>query len=266
VTQSGYFGYSNSYAYAPWIVVNTSSEVVIPFETSSSSLYVGAYYAGRSKSDPPGTLQRPGFLVSAPPLSPAGPYQRPSGTDEFGHSINAPGLRSAGDVDPDNDSLFWVYGAYASGLNMTCPNNTPNYDWSTVVGKAAFIGATENITDTTPPKITVLATPATLQPPNGDMVPVTVTGTITDDEPLGTGLNSSSASYTVIDSYGQVQPHGNIALGPDGGYTFTTQLQASRIGNDKDDRRYTVLVNALDNAGNKGAGFALVTVLHNRGH
>jgi hypothetical protein len=42
-------------------------------------------------------------------------YQRSGGADEFGHPIIAPGLRRAGDVDPDNSNQFGIYGAYSSG-------------------------------------------------------------------------------------------------------------------------------------------------------
>jgi len=132
--QQGYFGYSDSYVYAPWIVVNHFGDVVIPFNASGSNFYVGTNYAGRYRSDPLNTLQSVSYALKAG----AGYYQRGGGTDEFGNSINAPSLRSGGDVDPNNDNLFWIYGAYASGLNGTCPNNTPNYDWSTEVGLVSF--------------------------------------------------------------------------------------------------------------------------------
>jgi hypothetical protein len=152
-------------------------------------------------------------------------------------------------------------------LNGTCPNNTPNRDWSTEVGLATFIGANQTRIDTTPPQITISVTPNVLWPwpPNDRMVSVTVSGAMTEDEPDGTGIDAGTATYAVTDSYGEVQPHGRVTLGLDGSYTFTTQLQASLARNDEHGRRYTILVNALDNSGNKGVGFALVTV-GSRGH
>jgi hypothetical protein len=93
------------------------------------------------------------------------------------------------------------------------------------------------LADTTPPVLTVAADPATLWPPNGELVPVTVSGTITD-EPGGSGVNASSAAYVVMDEYGQIQPKGGITLGTDGNYTFTVALEASRRGNDQDGRHY----------------------------
>ncbi len=115
--------------------------------------------------------------------------------------------------------------------------------------------------DTTPPVITLSATPKVLWPPNGKMVPVTVSGTITD---TGSGVNVDSAAYAVKDEYGEVQPHGAITLGPGGAYSFTILLQASRLGSDLDGRRYKVTIRAKDNAGNGGSKTSVVTVPHDQ--
>jgi len=119
------------------------------------------------------------------------------------------------------------------------------------------------VVDTTPPAITVSASPTTLWPPNGKMVPVTVTGKIIDTD---SGVNANTTAYSVIDEYGQVQPSGRIVLGPGGTYSFTIFLQASRAGTDKDGRQYTVTVSAKDNAGNVGSASTGVTVPHDQGH
>jgi hypothetical protein len=91
--------------------------------------------------------------------------------------------------------------------------------------------------DITPTVITVSANPAMLWPPNGRLVPVTVSGTMTD-EPGGSGVNASSAAYMVLDEYGQLQPRGSITLGANGRYTVTVSPEASRRGNDQDGRHY----------------------------
>ena len=113
--------------------------------------------------------------------------------------------------------------------------------------------------DTTPPTITVSASPTTLWPPNGRMVPVTISGTMTDTE---SGVNASTATYAVTDEYGAVQPSGPVPLGSDGSYVFVISLQASRQGKDKDGRHYTITISAQDNAGNEGSTFTVVTVPH----
>jgi hypothetical protein len=117
--------------------------------------------------------------------------------------------------------------------------------------------------DTSPPVITISATPKVLWPPNGKLVPVTVSGAITD---MGSGVNAKTAAYAVKDEYGEVQPTGAITLGPGGNYSFTVLLQASRRGSDLDGRRYTINVRARDNAGNSGSKARAVTVPHAQEH
>jgi FG-GAP-like repeat/FG-GAP repeat len=116
--------------------------------------------------------------------------------------------------------------------------------------------------DTTPPRITVALNPVALWPPKGKLVPVTVSGTITD---TGSGVNASTATYAVKDEYGEVQPTGRISLGPTGNYSFKIWLQASRRGSDLDGRRYTIIVRAKDNAGNVRSKTGVVTVPHDQG-
>ena len=117
--------------------------------------------------------------------------------------------------------------------------------------------------DTTPPTITITSvTPDILWPPNGKLVPVTIAGIITD---AGSGVHTSTAAYVVIDEYGLIQPSGSVTVNADGSYAFTTQLQASRKGSDKDGRQYTITVSAQDEAGNMGSATTQVIVPHNQG-
>jgi hypothetical protein len=120
------------------------------------------------------------------------------------------------------------------------------------------------VLDTTQPVITVAASPTTLWPPNGKLVPITLSGTITD-EPGGSGVNAGSTAYVVMDEYGQIQPKGGITLSTGGSYTFTVALEASRRGNDRDGRHYTIAVSAKDNAGNLGVASTIVMVPHDQG-
>jgi hypothetical protein len=131
-------------------------------------------------------------------------------------------------------------------------------DHGTDSGSAYVFDLVSPPEDTTPPVLTVSASPTTLRPPNGQLVPVMVSGTITD-EPDGSGV--SSAAYTVTDEYGQIQPNGTVTPDEaDGSYAFTVELQASRRGNDQNGRHYTIKVSATDNAGNVGTESAIVTV------
>lgn len=115
--------------------------------------------------------------------------------------------------------------------------------------------------DGTPPSVTAAANPATLSPPNGKMVPVTVSGNIAD---ALSGVDPSKASFSVKDDYGQIQPSGSITVQSNGSYAFTVQLQALRNGNDKNGRHYTITVYAADKAGNTAAATTIVTVPHNK--
>jgi hypothetical protein len=112
----------------------------------------------------------------------------------------------------------------------------------------------------TPPAITLSATPTSLWPPNEKMMPVTVSGTITD-----IGCTVTSAAYAVTDEYGKVQPGGPVTFGPRGTYSFTVLLQASRSGTDRDGRLYTITVSASNNAGKTGSQAASVIVPHDKG-
>jgi probable HAF family extracellular repeat protein len=124
--------------------------------------------------------------------------------------------------------------------------------------------ATPLVVDMLSPVITVAVNSTTLWPPNGKLIPVTVSGTITD-EPGGSEVNLDSVAYVVADEYGRIQPSGGITLGAGGSYSFTVSLEASRKGNDKDGRHYTITVSAEDNAGNLGTSSTIVTVPHDQG-
>ena len=57
-----------------------------------------------------------------------------------------------------------------------------------------------SLADTTPPVLTASANPSVLWPANGKMVNVTVTGQITDDEPVGSGVDTGSGTSTTLDN------------------------------------------------------------------
>ena len=136
---------------------------------------------------------------------------------------------------------------------------------ATILGGSAGYGTLFSLSqpDTTPPVVTAAASNNALWPPNGKMVPVTITGKITD-EIGGSGVDSGSGTYSTVDSYGQVQPAGSFTIQPDGSYSFTILLEARRSGRDKNGRTYTITVTAKDRAGNIGKKAVTVTVPHNQ--
>jgi len=113
----------------------------------------------------------------------------------------------------------------------------------------------------TPPQVTVSITPRSLWPPTGKIVPVTVSGTITD-----TGCSVASATYSVTDEYGRVQPSGPVTLDSAGAYSFTIFLQASRRGRDSDGRSYYITIVANNTAGMTGSQAGIVKVPHDHRH
>jgi hypothetical protein len=151
--------------------------------------------------------------------------------------------------------------AINAGNNVACP---PTDQLGQPRVAQCDIGAIEfHPHDTTPPAITVAATPETLWPPNGKLVPVTITGRVTD---AGSGVDLDTAIYIVTDEYGSVHPSGSVTIEADGSYAVTIKLQASRHGNDKNGRQYTITVSALDNEGNEGSAATSVIVPHDQGH
>jgi len=116
--------------------------------------------------------------------------------------------------------------------------------------------------DLTAPVVTAGANPNALWPPNHKFTPVTVAGSVAD----ASGGLPSLVHYQVVDEYGQVQPAGTASVGSQGNYSFVVNLQASRAGKDKDGRLYTILVTAIDQAGNTGSARTFVVVPHDQGH
>jgi cytochrome c len=127
---------------------------------------------------------------------------------------------------------------------------------------SSMVSQSVNI-DLMAPAVSVSARPSSLWPPNGNMVLVTVSGSITDNL---SGVNPSTAAFTVVDEYGSVQPSGPVTVGVGGGYSFTISLQASRHDSDIDGRQYTITVSANDFAGNQGSASTTVTVPHHERH
>jgi hypothetical protein len=130
-----------------------------------------------------------------------------------------------------------------------------------VITLAVFAQSLAAAADTTPPVISVSASPSILWPPNGRMVAVTVSGNITDNL---SGMNASTATFSVYDRAGAIQPSGPVSVAPDGSFSFTVQLQATLNALDFNGRQYSITVRASDNAGNPGFGAATVMVPHDQ--
>jgi HYR domain-containing protein len=110
--------------------------------------------------------------------------------------------------------------------------------------------------DTEAPVIVLLsATPDVLQPPNGKLVDVELSATVTDnlDASPYVGIYDVTASEAIeLDDWVVTSP-------------LTLQLRAKRNGADTG-RVYTVHVEAIDNAGNRSTRTVTVTVPHDNGN
>lgn len=88
----------------PSVAVNSSGDAKFGFSASASTIYAGAYVAGRQAGDPAGTVQA-SITVHA-------------GQDYYyrtlGGSRNRWGDYSGISVDPADDSIFWVFNQYAA--------------------------------------------------------------------------------------------------------------------------------------------------------
>ena len=117
--------------------------------------------------------------------------------------------------------------------------------------------------DTAPPAITIGASAPVLWPPNGKLVPDTISGTVAD---ALSGVDPASVSLHVLDEGpNRCSRLGRFSLEPGGRYSVTLQLEASRRGEDANGRRYQIIVTATDRAGNQSSASTVVTVPHDQG-
>ena len=152
-------------------------------------------------------------------------------------------------------------GSGTGGITVTSETMVTRYVYQGLTVTA--INGTPVVLDSTSPSVTASASPSTLWPPNGKLVSVTITGTLTDDTG-GSGIDASSAAFAVTDEYGQVQPAGSITVAPDGTYSVVVALEASRLGGDADGRTYTLTVTARDLAGNAASATTTIVVPHDQ--
>jgi probable HAF family extracellular repeat protein len=235
----------------------TGSSYTVPAGINATGQIVGYFGTATGRSH--------GFLYTGGSFSPIDVpdalYTIARGINNAGQIVgtfvNAATLEQHGFIYTDGSfSIIDVPGSiytYATGIN---DKGQIAGMFEDATGQHGFIAMP---IPTSPPVITIRATPETLWPPNGKLVSVTLTGTITDAD---SGVDPSAATYTVMDEYKLVQPQGSFIPAANGSYAFTIHLQASRNGSDKDGREYTITVRAEDLAGNEGSAATSVIVPH----
>ncbi len=112
------------------------------------------------------------------------------------------------------------------------------------------------------PSTTVAGDPHKIWPPNGQPVTVTISGEATD---VGTGI--ASIEFRVIDEYGELESAVATETGS-GALSMTwsrqVELQASRRGDDRDGRSYTIEATITDRACNTSVVTTTVVVAHDQ--
>jgi hypothetical protein len=197
-------------------------------------------------------------------------------TDAFATRLNATGTAliystylgssapdAGGGIAVDSTGNVYVAGNTASAdfpitagaFDTTYNGGGPPSAGDTFVVKITFPA------DTTSPVTTLSRKPSLLWPPNKKLVPVDISGRMTDDL---SGIDAPTAAFHVVDEYGLVQPAGPIVVEPDGSYSVRVLLEASRRSRDRDGRRYEVFVSVADKAGNIGSASEVIRVGHDQ--
>jgi hypothetical protein len=177
-------------------------------------------------------------------------------------------------TDPDDapsalTTAFSVNGSpFAAGNAVSLTNDgiyTVQFFTTDAAGNAEATQTLVVKIDQTGPALGITSVnPTSLWPPNGKLVPVTITGTVTDA--LAGLAASPTVNFNVIDEYHRVQPSGTVSAAPNSTFTIVVSLQSRRLGQDKDGRHYTILVTATDLAGNSTTQTTNVVVPHDQGH
>jgi uncharacterized lipoprotein YddW (UPF0748 family) len=117
------------------------------------------------------------------------------------------------------------------------------------------------VIDREAPSLEVSVDQPNLWAPNNSMANLTLSGAAQD---AGTGL--TAISFEVVDEYGEVQPAiaSEAASGNSVTFSRTFALLASRSGQDKNGRTYTIVVRATDGGCNTTTKTATVTVAHDQ--
>jgi outer membrane protein assembly factor BamB len=144
---------------------------------------------------------------------------------------------------------------YSGPFSISAPGQHTVQFWS--VDNVGNTEATQMITvkiDGAAPVVTASANPSTA-PKRPQPVTVTISGSATD---AVSGIGS--ASFNVIDEYGVAQPSGPVTVQPNGSYSFSLVLPATKHGSDKNGHLYTIVVTATDQAGNTASATTTLTI------
>lgn len=156
------------------------------------------------------------------------------------------------DVRTPPYELSWDSTTVADGLHVLTATARDHAD---NVSASAPVSVT---VDNTPPAISTSPAPATLWPPNGKMVPITLSIVVADA--LDPRPRVALVSITCDDACDANQDIAGASFGAD---DRQFELRAKRRGS-RSGRTYTITYSATDAAGNTGTGVTIVVVPHDQ--
>jgi hypothetical protein len=199
-----------------------------------------------------------GKLSNRPPVANAGPAQHVNADANCEGLVTLDGSASA---DPEGDiaSYRWYYGGtlLGSGARLQVSLAPGSYLVQLVVTDSGGLTSTATtsvtVLDVTPPLLSLTVSPSLIWPPDGAMVEVTPSFTVTDNCDNSPQVSLVSVSANDLAPAGDIQLHGLSAL-----------LRAFRFGSDTSGRTYTLEYRALDASGNASYFSPTVLVPHDR--
>lgn len=178
-------------------------------------------------------------------------------------STPAPGRTSIATASDGNGFYGGVDLAPGTYSVTVAPVGQASYTAACTVAVDAGQVASFHVTiDRAAPAGTLSVDPAEIWPPNDSMVTVTLSGELTD---IGTGIEA--VTFRVLDEYGAVQPAIEAVSGTGStaaAFSRSFQLEASRRGDDRDGRTYTIEATVTDKACNATTLRTTVRVPHDQ--
>lgn len=107
----------------------------------------------------------------------------------------------------------------------------------------------------------ILSAQSAINTRNNKEVPVELSGSVSVTD----GCEISSASYLLTDEYGELDRTEDVTINADGSFSVAVPMIASRRGNDKDGRLYTVKFLAENEAGIGESVETNIVVMHDNG-
>ena len=207
-----------------------------------------------------------------------------------GHAGTEVTLDGTGSSDPDGDPLTFAWAA--PGITFDDPSSaTPAATFplgtTTVTltvadpsGESSTDQVDITVVDTTPPTVSVMATPASLWPPNHQYELITLTVSVSDICDTAPLISATAVSDEADNGKGDGNTTCDIEVTTAGGATVCSsnstpqiafdpvndrlELRAERSGQG-DGRVYTITVTAEDASGHTASSTATVTVPHSQG-